>query len=271
MKAPVRIILGTAMIGTVIAAALLSLLWTPYDPTAMNIAERLRPPSSVHLFGSDPYGRDVFSMILAGARGALGVALAAALIGIGLGVPLGLWAAAGRSWVDEIAMRVCDVVFSFPAVVVAVLIAASFGPGARNAVIAIGIFNIPVFARLTRNAARGQWSRDYVWFARSAGRNAMGISLTHILPNILGLLGTQATIQLSIAVLADAGLSYVGLGTQPPMPSWGRMLEESQTMIGFAPWLSLFPGLAVVLTVLGLSLLGDGLGALRRLHRSPGE
>jgi len=251
--------LGATLVAIVLVTALLSFLWTPYDPTALNVAQRLQQPSLAHPFGTDPFGRDVLSMIMVGARTALGVALAAAVIGVGLGTPLGLWAAAQRGWSDHFAMRLSDVVFAFPAILVAALIAAIGGPGTQNAVIAIGIFNIPVFARLTRNAALGLWNRDYVLAAQAAGKTRWRISLDHILPNILGLLVVQATIQLSIAIVADAALSYVGLGTQPPQPSWGRMLEEAQTMLDFAPWLSLFPGFAVVLTVFGLGLLGDGI------------
>lgn len=256
---PGNLRLGGALVAVVLVTALLSFLWTPYDPTALNIAERLQRPGLAHPFGTDAFGRDVLSMIMAGARTALGVALAAAMIGLGLGTPLGLWAAARRGGSDHLAMRLSDVVLAFPAVLVAALIAATSGPGTKNAIIAIGIFNIPVFARMTRNAALSLWSRDYVLAARAAGKKRLRISLDHILPNILGLLVIQATIQLSIAVVADAALSYVGLGTQPPQPSWGRMLEEAQTMLDFAPWLSLFPGLALILTVFGLGLLGDGI------------
>lgn len=156
-------------------------------------------------------------------------------------------------------MRGNDLVFAFPSLVIAILITAVFGPSALNAIIAIGIFNIPVFARISRGAALSIWTLDYILAARVAGKNAVRISVEHILPNIANLLIVQGTIQFSLGILAEAALSYVGLGAQPPTPSWGRMLADSQTMISFAPHLALFPGLAIVFTVLGLNLMGDGL------------
>lgn len=156
-------------------------------------------------------------------------------------------------------MRGNDLVFAFPALLIAIMITAVYGPGAINAIIAIGIFNIPVFARLSRGAALSLWKRDFVLAARAAGKGASRISLEHILPNITNLLIVQGTIQFSLGILAEAGLSFVGLGAQPPIPSWGRMLSDSQTLIMTEPQLAIFPGLAIVLTVLGLNLLGDGL------------
>jgi peptide/nickel transport system permease protein len=188
------------------------------------------------------------------------VAFVAVGIGMLLGVPLGLYAAARRgSLVDEIIMRGNDLVFAFPSLLLAIMITAVFGPGAVNAIIAIGIFNVPVFARLSRGAALSLWTRDFVLAARVAGKNRARISAEHILPNITNLLIVQGTIQFSLGILAEAGLSYVGLGAQPPTPSWGRMLAEAQTMVSIAPQLALIPGLCIVATVLGLNLLGDGL------------
>jgi len=199
-------------------------------------------------------------MLMVGARTSIAVALVAVGIGMGVGVPLGLFAAARRnSWVDELIMRGNDLVFAFPALLIAIMITAVFGPGAVNAIIAIGIFNIPVFARLTRGAALSLWTREFILAARVAGKGAVRISYEHVLPNITNLLIVQGTIQFSLGILAEAGLSYVGLGAQPPIPSWGRMLAESQTLITLAPHLALYPGLAIVFTVLGLNLLGDGL------------
>ena len=252
--------IGGVLSGLVVALALISFVWTPFDVEALDIPAKLQPPSGAHWFGTDHFGRDVFSMIMVGARVSLAVALVAVGIGMGLGVPLGLAAAAWRgSWLDEIIMRGNDLVFAFPALLIAILITAVFGPSAVNAIIAIGIFNVPVFARLTRGAALGLWTRDFILAARVAGKGRARISVEHILPNVANLLIVQGTIQFSLGILAEAGLSYVGLGAQPPTPSWGRMLAESQTMISFAPWLAIFPGMAIVLTVLGLNLMGDGL------------
>ena len=241
-------------------AAILSLVWVPYDTTVLDIANKIKSPSFAHPFGTDQFGRDILSMIMVGARTSIAVALVAVGIGMGLGVPLGLAAAARKGGLlDELIMRANDLVFAFPSLLIAVMITAVFGASALNAIIAIGIFNIPVFARLTRGAALSLWTRDYIMAARVAGKGSARISLEHILPNVANLLIVQGTIQFSLGILAEAGLSYVGLGAQPPVASWGRMLADSQTMISFAPHLALFPGLAILLTVLGLNLLGDGL------------
>jgi peptide/nickel transport system permease protein len=254
------LVIGGGIAAVFVLAALASFVWTPYDVTTLDIAAKLQRPSAAHWFGTDHFGRDVFSMIMIGARVSIAVALVAVGIGMGLGVPLGLAAAALRGSVfDEIIMRGNDLVFAFPALLIAIMITAVFGPSAVNAIIAIGVFNVPVFARLTRGAALSLWTRDFILAARVAGKGAARISVEHILPNVTNLLIVQGTIQFSLGILAEAGLSYVGLGAQPPTPSWGRMLAESQTMIAFAPWLALFPGLAIVLTVLGLNLMGDGL------------
>jgi len=250
---------GLFLVAAVIAAALISFVWTPYDVEAIDISSKLLPPSLQHFFGTDHFGRDVLSMIMVGARNSLAVALIAVGIGAGIGVPLGLLAAAKKGPVSESIMRTNDLIFAFPSLLMAVMITAAFGAGAVNAIIAIGIFNIPVFARVTRGAALSLWAREFILAARVAGKSAWPISLQHILPNLSGLLIVQAAIQFALGVVAEAGLSYVGLGVQPPMPSWGRMLSEAQTMIGFAPWLAIFPGLAIMLLVFGFGLIGDGL------------
>jgi len=250
---------GAGLAVLVMAMAALSLFWTPYDPTVLVVADRLQAPSWAHSFGTDHLGRDVFSMIMAGARNSIMVALVAVGIGMGAGVPLGLLAVAKRGWVEDALMRINDLLFAFPALILAILITAAFGPGAINAIIAIGIFNIPVFARLTRATALSLWQRDFILAARLSGKNAARISVEHILPNITGILLVQGSIQFSMGIIAEAGLSYLGLGVQPPAASWGRMLFDAQTMTGFAPWLAIFPGLAILLSVLGFNLLGDGL------------
>ena len=252
--------LGIALSLAALVAATVSLVWTPHDITVLTIAERLKPPSPEHWLGTDHFGRDIGSMLMAGAQTSIAVALVAVGIGMGLGVPLGLLAAANRgSLIDEIVMRGNDLIFAFPSLVIAILITAVFGPSAVNAIIAIGIFNIPVFARVTRGGALSLWTLDFIRAAEVAGKGPVRISAEHILPNIANLLIVQGTIQFSLGILAEAGLSYVGLGAQPPTASWGRMLAEAQTMVTLAPHVAIFPGLAIVFTVLGLNLLGDGL------------
>jgi len=254
------LIIGGCLSGLFVLAALVSFLWVPYDIQGLDIPGKLQPPSLAHWLGTDHLGRDLLAMIMVGARTSIAVAVLAVGIGMTFGIPLGLAAAGLRGgWSDEIIMRGNDLVFAFPALVIAILITAVFGAGAVNAIIAIGIFNIPVFARLSRGAALGLWSRDFILAARVAGKSGLRISAEHILPNILNLMIVQGTIQFSLGILAEAGLSYVGLGAQPPTPSWGRMLADAQTLVGIAPHLALVPGLAIVLTVLGLNLLGDGL------------
>ncbi|MBT8460114.1 MAG: ABC transporter permease [Boseongicola sp.] len=255
-----NLVFGGLLSGVFICAALISFLWVPYDIEALNIAERMRTPTAAHPLGTDHFGRDILSMVMIGARTSIAVALVAVGIGMGLGVPLGLAAAANKgSILDELIGRGNDLVFAFPSLLIAILITATFGPSAVNAIIAIGIFNIPVFARLTRGSALSLWKREFSMAARVSGKNSLRISVEHILPNLANLLIVQGTIQFSLAILAEAALSYVGLGAQPPTPSWGRMLADSQTMISLAPHLALAPGLAIVFTVLGLNLLGDGL------------
>jgi peptide/nickel transport system permease protein len=243
-----------------VAAATLSFFWTPYDYAAIDVPAKLQTPNATHWLGTDHFGRDILSMIMVGARTSIAVAVLAVGVGMGIGVPLGLAAAANKGrWLDELIMRGNDLVFAFPSLVIAILITAVFGAGAVNAIIAIGIFNIPVFARITRGAALSLWEREFIMAARVAGKSQARISLEHILPNLTNLLIVQGTIQFSLGILAEAALSYVGLGAQPPTPSWGRMLADAQTMVSFAPHLALIPGLAIILTVLGLNLLGDGL------------
>lgn len=259
--APVRALwIGAVLSGAALAAALVSLVWVPHDTASLDIARRLLGPSPAHPLGTDHFGRDLLSMLMEGARTSIAVALVAVGIGVGLGVPLGLWAAARRgTWVDEVVMRGNDLVFAFPSLVIAILITAVFGPSAVNAIVAIGLFNVPVFARVARGGALPLWTLDFVAAARVAGKGPALISAQHVLPNVLNTLIVQATIQFSLGILAEAALSYVGLGAQPPTVSWGRMLADAQTMIYVAPMLAVLPGLAIVATVLGLNLLGDGL------------
>lgn len=259
MRRHVALIIGGALSTLMLAMSLLALVWTPYPPTEIDIAHRLAPPSAAHWLGTDPLGRDVFSMLIAGGHHSLAIALIAVAAGIAAGVPLGLIAGRRGGIVDDLVMRGADLLFAFPALLTAVIITALAGPGAMAAALAIGIFNVPVFARLARGASRALGARDFVRAAAMLGRNELAISRSHILPNIAALLIVQASIQFALAILAEAGLAYVGLGTQPPAPSWGRMLNDAQTYIFTAPRLAIFPGLAIMAAVLGLNLLGDGL------------
>lgn len=242
-----------------LAAAALSLVWQPWPPAEIDIASRLQPPSASHWLGTDSLGRDIASQLLVGAQTSIAVGVLAVAIGLGAGVALGLLAAARGGWADEWLMRVADVGFAFPALLSAVLLGAVYGPGIATGVVAIGLFNVPVFARTTRAAALGVWSREYVLAARAAGQGPWRITWDHVLPNVASVLIVQATVQFSTAIIAEAALGYLGLGAQPPRPSWGRMLSEAQAQMFQAPWLAVYPGTAIALAVLGLNLLGDGL------------
>ena len=251
---------GSICVLFVFLLAIVSFFWTPYDVTSLEISNRFKTPSYNHFLGTDHFGRDILSMIMVGTQTSIAVAMVAVGIGILFGLPLGLIAAAKRgTFFDDLVMRFNDLIFAFPALIIAILITAVLGPGAFNAIIAIGIFNIPVFARVARGAALTQWSKEYILAAQVSGKGTILISIEHIIQNILNLLIVQATIQFSLGILAEAALSYVGLGAQPPIPSLGRMLADSQTMISIAPHMAIFPGLFIVITVLGLNLMGDGL------------
>ena len=251
--------IGGMLVMLLLATAALSLLWTPHAATEIDVPNKLLLPNANHWLGTDSLGRDIVSLLIVGSRNAIAVGLIAVGIGVGVGVAAGLLAAARRGWVDELLMRAADFTFAFPALLTAIMLTAIHGPGLVTSVVAIGIFNIPVFARITRAAALGVWARDYVLASRACGKGAWHITIAHVLPNIASVLIVQATIQFAVAILAEAALSYLGLGTQPPQPSWGRMLNEAQTMIFQAPQLAIYPGLAIALSVLGLNLMGDGL------------
>jgi peptide/nickel transport system permease protein len=252
-------VLGALLTLGVAGAALLSLFWSPYPPAEIDIPNKLAAPTAAHWLGTDSLGRDLFSQLLVGAQNSIVVGVIAVGIGLAFGVALGCLASARRGWVEEAVMRAADFTFAFPALLSAIMLTAIYGPGLVMSIVAIGIFNIPVFARITRGAANAVWSREYVLAARSAGKGPLRITLDHVLPNIASQLIVQATISFATAILAEAALSYLGLGTQPPQPSWGRMLNEAQTQMFQAPMLAVYPGLAIVLSVLGLNLLGDGL------------
>ena len=252
-------VIGIILSLIMLLSGIVSLFWTPYSVELLDIPHKLQGASTAHWLGTDHFGRDVFSMLMVGAWNSMLVSVFAIGFGAGIGVPLGALAAGKRGWVEESVMRFNDFAFAFPALLTAVMLSAVYGPGTINSVLAIGIFNIPVFARITRGSALSIYKREFILAARTSGKGEVRIAMDHILPNIASVLIVQGTIQFALGILAEAGLSYLGLGTQPPMPSWGKMLSEAQTMMFFAPQLAILPGLAIVLTVLGLNLLGDGL------------
>ena len=251
--------IGAVLTLLLVMAATVSLVWTPWSPYEMDMPSKMQPPSGSHWLGTDSFGRDVASLLLVGARASILVGVIAVGIGLVVGTALGLLAAARRGWVEEAIMRLSDFSLAFPAILSAIMMTAVFGPGIVNAIVAIGIYNIPTFARITRASANAIWSREYIAAARACGKGAFSITFQHVLPNISAVLIVQITIRFAIAILAEAALSYLGLGTQPPQPSWGRMLSEAQTLMFQAPLLAVFPGVAIALAVLGLNLLGDGL------------
>jgi peptide/nickel transport system permease protein len=250
---------GALLVALLGVAAALSLVWSPHDPADIDIPNKFAPPSPAHWLGTDSLGRDIASQLLVGAQNSIAVGVIAVGIGVVFGVALGCVAAARGGWIDEAVMRLADFTFAFPALLTAIMLTAIYGPGLVTSVVAIGIFNVPVFARVARAAAAGVWHREYVLAARAAGKGAWRITLDHVLPNIASGLIVQATISFATAILAEAALSYLGLGTQPPQPSWGRMLGEAQTQMFQAPLLAVWPGTAIAASVLGLNLLGDGL------------
>ena len=252
-------VIGAVLSVLLVLAAALSLVWTPHNPYEVDMYLKLLAPGARYWLGTDPYGRDLVSLLLVGARASIVVGIIAVGIGLVIGTALGLLASARRGWVEESVMRLADFGMAFPAILSAIMLTAVFGPGMVNAIIAIGIYNIPIFARITRASANAVWSREFVLAARACGKGGFAITVEHVLPNIASVLIVQATIRFAIAILAEAALSYLGLGTQPPQPSWGRMLSEAQTLLFQAPMLGVWPGLAIAFAVLGLNLLGDGL------------
>jgi len=250
---------GAVLTSLLVAFALLSMVWTPGDPMRIRIAMRLKGPLEAGLLGTDQYGRDVASLLMVGARNSLAIAWPAVGMGAVFGIALGSAAAAWKGLFEEIAMRACDVTFAFPAILSAIMIGAAIGQGPSAAIWAIALFNVPVFARVTRGAAKRIWSMDYILAARASGKTPWAIAWQDVLPNIASVIIIQLMIQLAVSIIAEAGFSFVGIGVSPPNPSWGRMLKESQTFLQQAPHLAIAPGVAIALAVLGLNLLGDGL------------
>ncbi len=258
LRRPV-LLTGSVITLVLLAVALLSLVWTPMPPARMQIVQRLKAPLEFGFLGTDQFGRDVASMLMVGAWNSLSTSALAVALGASSGTALGLIAAMRRGWIQVLVMRGCDIIFAVPPILSAMLLGAFIGSGRFTAVIAIGTFMVPVFARLTAGAALQIWTRDYVLAAIGMGRSKARITLAHVLPNISNQIIVQVAIQLGLAILTEAGLSFLGLGMPAPAPTWGRMLAESQTFFAQAPWLAILPGLAIALAVLGLNMLGDGL------------
>jgi len=252
--------LGLLITATVIVVAIFAPVIAPYDPTAQNIAEKqLLAPSLEHPMGTDQLGRDIFSRVLYGAQLSLEVGIIAVGVAIAAGVPLGLAAGFYRGYTDELVMRGMDVVFSFPAILLAIAMVAILGQSMVNVMLAIGITYTPVFARVTRSGVLSVREETFVDAARAIGDTNRSIILRDILPNVVAPIIVQATVSLAFAILAESALSFLGLGTPPPAPSWGRMLSDSRNFLQTAPWTALFPGLAIMITILGFNFLGDGL------------
>lgn len=250
---------GLLLVLGVVLAAALSFIWLPFDPLRMDFSAQLAGPSATHLLGADHFGRDLLSRLLVGARSTLYVGFTAVGIALSVGSLLGAVAGYVGGALDEVVMRLVDVAYAFPAILMALLLAAVFEPGTLTAMTAIGVATVPIFARLTRASVLSLKEREFVEAGRALGMSSGRILFLHLLPNALGPIIVQVSLSLAVAVLAEAALSYLGLGTPPDVPSWGNMLRESQSFMSMSAWPALVPGLAIVWTVLGFSLLGDAL------------
>ncbi len=254
-----NLVLGGGLIALILVLALVGLFWTPFPPTAIGVGERLAGPGWPHLLGTDGFGSDVASRIMAGAQLVLLVGVVAVLIAAAVGIPVGIVSGMSDGWFSAVLARSADILYGFPALLLAILFAAAVGGSTWTATFAIAISTIPAFVRIARAATLQVMSLGFVEAARLSGTPRLQIALRHVLPNIAPVLGVQASVSIGIAILAEAGLSYLGLGSGPETPTWGRMLREAQDHLFNAPIVALWPGLAVALATLGFNLLGDGL------------
>jgi peptide/nickel transport system permease protein len=250
---------GLVVIVTFILLAVFAPWVVPYDPIATSWTLVRKPSSALHWFGTDDLGRDVLSRVIYGARASLLAGLVSVTIALSVGVPLGLFAGYRGGFIDALIGRITDAMLACPFLILAIALAAFLGPSLGNAMIAIGISATPLFVRLTRGQVMSVKVEDYVEAARAMGNPRWRIALFHILPNIMPALLVQATLSIAAAIIAEASLSFLGLGQQPPAPSWGSMLNSAQRFLGNAPWMAIWPGLAIFLVVLSLNLVGDGL------------
>ncbi|MDN5784974.1 ABC transporter permease [Corynebacterium casei] len=259
-RLPATGIIGFIIVCLTVLAALTSLVWTPHDPLMAIAADRLQGSSVEHLLGTDRFGRDVLSRLMVGAQITLFVGLVAVSISALIGVPLGIAAGMRRGkFLDSLVMRTADLLLAFPALLLAIIAGAVWGPSTLTAMIAIGIAGIPSFARVARSGTLQVMSQDFIAAAHVSKVSELTIATRHVFPNITGLVIVQASVYFALAILAEAALSYLGLGTAPPAASWGRMLQDAQSLLAVQPSLTLWPGLAIALTVLGFNLLGDAL------------
>jgi len=252
-------VVGLIIIAAFVAMAALAPVLAPYDPIQQSWSTIRKPPSQLHWFGTDESGRDLLSRVIFGARASLLAGVVSISIALGLGVPVGLLAGYGGAWIDALISRITDAMLACPFLILAIALAAFLGPSLQNAMIAIGVTATPIFVRLTRGQVLAVKVEDYVEAARAVGNPPVRIALKHILPNILPALIVQATISVATAIIAEASLSFLGLGQQPPAPSWGSMLNTAQRFLTNAPWMAIWPGLAIFLIVLSFNMVGDGL------------
>ncbi len=253
------VVFGAGIVVAMVLLAIFAGVVAPYDPTDMKVSDALKRPSLAHPFGTDRFGRDVLSRTIYGSRIALGVALSSIGLALVVGTILGLAGGYVGGATDLVIGRAMDVLFSFPTLILAIGIAAMLGPGLDNAALAIAVVYAPLFSRVVRGPVIAERAKEYAVAALGLGAGSFRVVLRHILPNVLAPLIVQTSVSLAYAILTEAALSYLGLGTQPPAPSWGTMLNEGRTYLETAPWMSVFPGLAIMLAVLGFNLLGDGL------------
>jgi peptide/nickel transport system permease protein len=252
-------VVGIAVIATFVVLAVFAPLVVPYDPIATSWTLVRKPPSSLHWFGTDELGRDVLARVIYGARASLMAGAISVGIAFGLGVPFGLLSGYRGGFIDALISRITDAMLACPFLILAIALAAFLGPSLSNAMIAIGVTATPIFVRLTRGQVMSVKVEDYVEAARAMGNPRWRIALFHILPNIMPALLVQATLSIAAAIIAEAALSFLGLGQQPPAPSWGSMLNAAQRFLTNAPWMALWPGLAIFLVVLSFNLVADGL------------
>ncbi|MEJ0019621.1 MAG: ABC transporter permease [Acetobacteraceae bacterium] len=250
---------GLVVIVLFIGVAILAPVITPYDPVQTSWTAIRKAPSLAHWMGTDENGRDVLARVIYGARASLLAGVVAVLIAAGIGVPAGLLAGFSGGWVDSVLSRIVDAMLACPFLILAIALAAFLGPDLTNAMIAIGVSTAPRFMRVARAATLDAASNDYVEAARAIGNPGWRVAVRHVLPNIVPPIMVQGTLAIAAAIIAEASLSFLGLGQQPPAPSWGSMLNSAQRFLTQAPWLAVFPGLAIFLAVLSFNLVGDGL------------